>query len=166
MTCCRPTDDAEQTLLEATQDRAAYDRNTESDVDEGIPVQISLSAGHSDLESMSYAVSDSEMQDVPVSASGDFKTIIAFLHCGGRNSQIRPLCHRFLEVCEKDSIGRQYNYLILPGLEVSSGAGGLAGAIEAKVQEACAEGRQGLVLLTGCRGGVGLDVSAVSLLQL
>ena len=65
-------------------------------------------------------------------------------------------------MCERDPIGSNYAYSILPGMAVSNDVG-LAQAIRQQVQQAWQEeGKQGLILLTGCRGGVGLDVKEVS----
>jgi hypothetical protein len=91
---------------------------------------------------------------------GSFKTIITFLQCGGRNSRIIPLCQQFQAVCEADAVGSSFAYLILPGMQLDDGVG-LADSIKRAVQRALHAGKRGLVLLTGCRGGVGLDVKEV-----
>jgi hypothetical protein len=96
---------------------------------------------------------------------GSFNTIIAFLQCGGRNSRIIPLCQQFQAVCEADAVGSTFAFLILPGMQLDDGVG-LADSIRHAVQRALQGGKRGLVLLTGCRGGVGLDVKEVSRLIL
>jgi hypothetical protein len=94
--------------------------------------------------------------------TADFTTVIAFLQCGGPDTNIVPLCKAFEDVCSEHVTGGQYAYMRLSGLQLRGDEGGLAGRIEATAKQAHQQGKKGLVLLTGVRGGVGLDVKEVS----
>jgi hypothetical protein len=88
---------------------------------------------------------------------------MAFLQCGGAGTKVIPVCEAFAAVCKAQAEGSKYAYLLLPGLKLNHmhRPGGLSKCIEDEAKKAYADGKQGLVLLTGVRGGVGLDVKEV-----
>eukprot|EP00775_Hariotina_reticulata_P006042 gene6042-6280_t len=95
---------------------------------------------------------------VPGGPKGNFHTVLVFLHYGDRGSRITPTCEAFREQCQASvaHMGKDYAYLILPPL-----AGCLPENIKDAVKAAWAAGKDGLILLTGSRGGVGLDVPEI-----